>query len=808
MPILMPGALTSAFNASVYLGATTDVTVLAGALEVFSDAIDVGATPSIADRFQKSYRSFQNAVAAGDDRAALAIANGELSSVISGIPKASWPRVREGIDQIAIRTGLLSDPDDAVVMARELLRSSVLGWRPEIIVKSGSPSERAQLRAAIRKAMADALTISAAGGEKGEILWSERVFESGLLHAPAVEVEISDGVGLKDATLSVKWERTDRGLPRITLGYSNEKDLFDWGLIYAIISSCHHSKNHWVNLRGRAEQSRKIGATTNRYFEMCMTREMRPGWIDAAMKIQSRLLGGDYHEDLSRALERLSVGSKAIEGILAETDKVLFGITVSEAPSDGKASFSAHVRHDLPLTRFREGTRRSRPFVHLRFDAPEDLRRNLTEDDLWLLVGRAFVLWLSNGKPETLSDGMEGIDEPIERAVYSRTDTSLNLSAHLPSDWTDEFYTIMDLLNGFSQRADDDTLSRHPAIKDVVSMLRGMISIKKIGYDGRLDTVQIVHQARGHAIWPLSPTPEGEVHGLTIRADMEELSSSFTPMQMAQIVLAVYLSGQIGAGAPMPMDKAVQAGTQSVYFNESREWLRLMWEYSKAMGENRGAGTLDLRGDAAVPLSGEIVGAIDRLYLTDPDLLESSLAENGVWIIEYPQDNGETGQMKKASRLTIAVLPSAKLIHFDGPPDLDVDDWMRVVRAIALAPKGATWVDITGAWRSNRPEIILADGDDGWYALNEHYAEATSTGKREYVDALDFIRALHRRYSDAIGLPQLEPGSSRREMRRLRDRMLTLFHPDRAANSEFIDIGEEVQREFIAAFQSIQEFYK
>jgi hypothetical protein len=217
---------------------------------------------------------------------------------------------------------------------------------------------------------------------------------------------------------------------------------------------------------------------------------------------------------------------------------------------------------------------------------------------------------------------------------------------------------------------------------------------------------------------------------------------------------------------------------------------------------------LDLRGDGAEPLSDEIVNAIDRLNMTDPNMLTSSLAESGIWIIEYPDGDVNARHMSRASRLTIAALPSAKLIHFNGPPDLDVDEWVRVVRAIALAPKGATWIDILGAWRSNRPDLILADGDDGWYSLNEHYADATPTGKREYVDALDAIRILQRRYSNAIGLPLLEPGSSKAEMRRLMEKMLTLFHPDRAVNSDFIDIGGDEQRDFIAAFQVLQKFYE
>jgi hypothetical protein len=784
------------------------VTLLAGAFEIFSDAIDAGATPSVADRYQRSYRSFQRAVAAGDDRAALAIANGELSSVISGIPRASWPRIKKGIDAIAIRTGVLSDSRDSVVRAEELLRSPALGWRPEIIVKAGSPAERVMVRAAIRKAMADALTISVAGTEKKGALWSERVFESGLLHAPAVEVEIADDERLKGATLSVKWGRTKGGLPSIKLGYSQEEDLFDWGLIYAIMSSCNHSKHHWVNLRGKAEDSKKIGVSNNRYFDMCTAGELRPGWIDAAMKVQSRLLGGDYHEDLSRALARLPMGSEAIEKVLDETDRTLFGITVSEVPSDEKVSFSADVRHDLPLTKFREGLRRSRPFVHLRLGIPTDMLERVTEEALWMLVGRTFALWLSNGKPESLSDDIEGIDEPIERAVYSRADTSLNLSTNLPSSWSDEFFAIMDLLNGFSRRGGEEGLSRHPEIQEVVSLLREMIPVKKIGYDGHLDTVQIVHQESGHAIWPLPRYSKGEVHGLTIKIDMDVLGNLFTPMQMAQIVLAAYLSGQLGAGVCLPMDSAIHASTQAAYLNESREWLRLMWEYSKTVGEDRGAGMLDLRGDGAEPLSDEIVNAIERLNMTDPDMLANSLTENGIWVIEYPKGNVNAKHVSRASRLTIAALPSAKLIHFNGPPDLDVDEWVRVVRAIALAPQGATWVDILGAWRSNRPDLILADGDDGWYSLNEHYADATPTGKREYADALDEIRILHRRYSDAIGLPLLEPGSSRAEMKRLMEKMLTLFHPDRAVNSDFIDIGGEEQRDFIAAFQVLQRFYE
>jgi hypothetical protein len=818
-PMFLPGVLASASLASAYLGGVTDVGFMSGALEMFSDAMDGATAPSIANSFYSAFVTFQRAVVAGDHSAALALAHGELASIVSGIPSKAWPGVQRGLESVARRTGVLSDPDTAVIQAREFLRSPVLSWRPSIIVDAGSPKARATVSAAFRKAAADMLAISAScqGGLRCD--HAKRAFKSGLLDAPAVEVEVIPG--RKDIWVGTRCYRSKEGIPQIKVTYTNEEALYDWPLSYVIMSSVHHTRNQWANVlpdeagRGwrlyQSELGRYLGRITSVW-------DRKPPWLAAAMRVQSRLLAGQRHEELIQALRELSLKGRAIDEAEAEMERLRFSVSLLVMPDLPAAhAFRAHIEHwpGSSAKGIGAGDRRSRPVLHAAVAVPPDVSDAIGEKDVWMFLARAYALWVAYERPGedltvSLADQGRGMGQPIKRMMFSGDTRPANLTDSVPHTWSDEFFGILEFADRLAKESQGQDPSEDPAVNDAIRALDDEASAGIFKDSAKLSSVRILHNTASEGVVFEYPSRTSDEYRLNVRTDLDTLSARLTPMQMAEIILAARAASYTRRRELTSFAELVDVGRRLEQFSDSMALLKLLWAYQKLQGSrDREQGTLELLGGGADSVSSDIAAALARVEVADGDAVGRSIAERDAWLIECSDRVDLLHGKEWASRVVVSVLPGARLVHFNGMPKLrDDDSWERLVRAIALAPEGVTWVRVMGGWDSNHRELIFADGDDGWYSLNEAYREADPAKRRSYRDALDFVRGLQRRYQDAIGLPLIEPASSRAAFRKLQSRMLARFHPDKSAHREFIDIGGDDVQEFIGAFQVLEDFYK
>ncbi|MBT3182538.1 MAG: hypothetical protein HN337_08545 [Deltaproteobacteria bacterium] len=800
--------LATASSASQFIGELNSTSALTGALELFSHGIGFHAPPALADRFHSNYRTFQEATASGDHTAALTVARTQLSSIISGIPPDRWPSVSGGMRALADRTFAFSDVSRAVEIGREFLRGQISGWRPEIIVKAEDPRVREVVRTTIRKSMADLLAISVTGiREIPEALWVTKALDSGILSSPKVVVHVSELPKDKDVVLSVKSTRSSDGTPLINLGFRDQDILTGWLPSFAILQSTRLGQ--WVNVRDKhlLRQGRLISKPSHDYFQATvdpLTRTSSAPYLNHAMLIQAKLLTGNSHEELKAAIGTLQLKPDTLDTVMALLNKIHLNLTLTPVFPGDKGVPRLCLKYMKPPKTEAGSTIEELPRLLLAFSLPEGFLTELSYQDLMMLTGRGFVMWALEGEPAhdfqvKLDITTTGITAPVHQLGFRSGGPTLLIPDRIPAKWSKEFSSILhfvDHLRGFRiGRISHD----FPILNDLIAIgnVRQAIGMDSIDGFDPLSRVEIKHsRSRSSIIITRSPTQEEPGYDMRIVSNLDELGEDLTPMEMVELILrirhsAVYSKGHRGG---VKIEDAKLHGMAAPGLIDALAWIKILWRYHNLQSETQDDnGTLNLLGEGAQQIADKLSMAFERLMATEYDDVEASILKHNKWVIEITKSGSEkTSEQPKADRVTVLTTADAKLIHFNGTPNLGTPHWSKLLRAILAAPEGTTIINMRGAWNSNRPELVISAGEERWYKLNPMYERASTVEQSKYRKALKTIKDIVRIYSSVIGMPPPEPTWSKTEIKELEFILLKLFHTDRKLHDGFIKIDDLV----------------
>jgi hypothetical protein len=157
-----------------------------------------------------------------------------------------------------------------------------------------------------------------------------------------------------------------------------------------------------------------------------------------------------------------------------------------------------------------------------------------------------------------------------------------------------------------------------------------------------------------------------------------------------------------------------------------------------------------------------------------PGVVAAGVAAAPVWIVDAARTRSTSGAFVPAAIVTIVVYPPTRMIHFDGDPAIQTEDWLRIVRVALSIPRGLVWFDLRSPGRSNRPELVTPAESSEWYSVNARYRAASAVERERYRTALQVLREL----AQELGLNVPTPWSDADALRTLFRALAKATHPD------------------------------
>ena len=433
------------------------------------------------------------------------------------------------------------------------------------------------------------------------------------------------------------------------------------------------------------------------------------------------------------------------------------------------------------------------------------------------LIARGLIMWQLEGDRGLglnvhLDKTPEGMATAVHQLGFRAGGPSLLISKKVPDKWTSEFTDFLHFLFHLRRLRSGRISHDYAAINDLAGLDEGERR-SAIGAITGFDTISGVTMWHSESESKIVVNRTESSFDIKVVTNLDELAKKYTPMDIIELILRVVHAANYSKYTyhGISFEDAATHGNATPSFLDAIAWLKILKRYHQFRTENQDDGSsFNLIGEAAKAHFEELGGAFDRLAIQDYDAVQSSISRHNSWIIELSQRGGDKGKVEqpRATEVTIIATPQAKLIHFDGTPELGTQHWMKLMRALLAAPDGVTHITMAGIWDSDRPELVVSPGEERWYMLNPAYAKSRNDGRRKYREALEVIRRLCTDYPKAIGTPSPEPSMSKSGFAALNFKILGLFHTDRERHAEFIDIGRDRLREVMEALAVLKEFHK
>ncbi len=828
--MLMGVSLAAPAAGAKLLRSIVSIDFLSGAAELFADAIDLRASGHLADRFHAEHLTFQMAKSEGRDGEAVRLAHTELASMISGIPRGNWPGVAREVSEMGKRTGVHAPPWDAVIHAREILGAGHHSWRPEIVVHGKDPKHRAAGRAAVRRVFSLLLPL-AINADNTYPEWCTRTFNSGMLTAPRVEfsfLSLAEAMLPADVVLGVKRLGVRNGVPHFQIAYDDEDRLDEAYLAYALLRASVSSERR-CNIRQKdfdaaSGQKKAPPRSKARFLDTMMKgSSLKPSYMNAAMPVQAALLRGEGNDEIDDALKEIGVLNQSRLALIDRLKALRLRFTIREEPA-GKANAAAraYILRKLPREDVMKRDFRRDFALKIDFRLSPEVTEDLSAEDVWMFLARAYAIWMSHDRPDKLQDvDLSSHAESLYGVTFDGQADYISVSPRIDRDWAQKFSRLVGWAGNFDPSMIEVSRERFPGLAELLPHLLADASTGVGEVTGSFHVNVIDSKERsenGIVTMELRDDRHRTVHA-KVSLDFGEVPDVITPLGLMELLLRARAGLMIDAVGLRKMSREGLHLSQmanirafDARWNDAWTWLRLILDYEELLSSEKTESGLDIAGGGAREVADKLVPALRAVQVANGSLFARSVSAHDNWMVETSAviHNYESDKYKRrvpASKMTVLTAKRAKLIHFNGEPLFDARDWERMVEIILAAPEGITWVRPKLRWDSNRPALVLKEGEKKWYAMNPVYGKASQRERTKYRRALGFVRTMAWRYAKQIGLPPPEPRTSREDMQALRSRMMGLFHTDTAARSDHIAISDDDLRELIKSFKTLLKFH-
>ncbi len=797
----LSGFLLSPVVASRFIAGSQDVTMLAGALELLSDALDAGAVAHTADSFHGTNLQFQTLAARGDLSAALSIAHNELASLVAGISDDSWSKING-----SLRHSLLcwqSEGDVQAGNSEAKLADYPCCLFPRIIADDPDPKTRTLIRKIMREAFGDLIYTSLSDSV-------EHVIKSGILDLSGVKVRITNETP-EGAVNGAKWlipSEVSGDIPVIVIAIAKDADL-ETPTIADRILTARRNGGKWAFTSEysyreilRAEElgnKTRLGRKINR----------RP-FESIAAGVQLQLLRQDHVPEMILAFRKMGLDNSSIDELVKDLQqsRLWFSLPNKSKTKKLACQITTYNERLRPLKVSRPAPKRE---LIVSLSGGDRAIEKYSKDDFYAVLARAYLTFVTYGSTEErLLVSLSSRDDkdllaPMQSLAFAPNGSSANMTDSVPTKWSREYFNILRsayYLIGEEKTADESLESLHKIISpDLASSPFKRLPIAS--------SVRVIHTpANDEGVGFLKSQGERLYNPtLEIRINVRNLAKKYSPFEFAEATLAAFHGGTSGLDNRRTLADFLLKAKLSPQFSDAMAWLKLFWNYKKLSPSTSDDLSLELTGDASEKYADDLSKAILKLQILENDRLNESLQLYPNWFVEAA-DRTNPIFTNRMDKVTVVVIQGARLIHMNGVAELSDDQWLRLVRAVAFAPEGLTWIDLSGGWSSNRRELIASEESEQWYDLNSAYLSADNTRRSDYRRAIQFVRRIQTKYADIINLPLITPLSSRNEVRQLKGKILGMFHPDMSKTDTFIDIGPRGQEELIQSLRVIGEFHQ
>lgn len=829
----------------------TDVGLVSGAAELLADAIDLKAPPILADSFHSAHLKFQEIRGKGLDYDAIRIAGNELAGIISGIKDPTWQMVSGELQNMIGHAGIHAPAPEAILRAKSIFGAERTAWRPELIVDikkqvkhnkviadPEGPVKRAMGRAMVRRALQLILPLSVYGGRDGEQFYNA-AFHSIMLTSPVMKFTFipihhkhapDKGPSTpkeEQLVLSTKYMGIENDVIHFEIEYDYERKIEDILFAHALLSAAYSGRRY--NLRERhlktwPTQSRLyIDHWIHVLYDTMKKLADRPFRLNAAAHVQAALINGEGKNELDKAMERMSVDPETRRHLIKGLDRIDIRFMICERSQVKISPPSVNMDLVPPSEKAKGRNFRRVPTLDMIFTLTPDRMDSLTREEVWMLIAKAYAAWVTNGetkKMERITLPQE-FDHSPDTAAFDSDIPYLRLSPNIDNEWARAFAPFVSWF-GQLTLPDDVRGKIFPGLAELSPQLPPSTMADMREMTGPLHVNLIDQKDLSHGNGELQIKLRHEGRGIKTDAhvgiSLGDLHKFLSPVRLMELILRAraIATGITDVETVKIKRKGMQfreienAKAHVREWNDAWTWIRLMWGYEKLFNSDAAAvEKLNISGGGANEMASDLLRAIRTLQIKNGELAVGSLRRHNRWIIETSDLLGKPDTKKhkdgirtivipkrvSASKITVLTAKHAKLIHFDGAPRFDEQNWEKIVEAVMAAPDGLTWIKLNGErWESSRPELVLGERDEAWYALNRVYRTSPRGTQTTYRKALLDVRALVKRYAKEISLPRPTPKTSGKDMKTLHRKMALLFHEDRSKNPEHIRTDDNVMQ--------------
>ncbi|MFH1652931.1 MAG: DnaJ domain-containing protein [Pseudomonadota bacterium] len=745
--------------------------------------------------FESGFMAFQTALDKKSPSRKLAqgIVQRKLAPIISGLSDQAW---RSMLRRFSSLEDVKSDLGDTLQNV----------WMPRIVVEGKEKRRIAEVEALMTQTLRGMLSLSVYNNYSPRE-WNETLFKSGLIEASEVKVEVEIlKPGEDEVLIQVSWNRMKDGSPVIRFACHPKVELTRELFATAVMRGLRLKPlSNYFKIRGKdlaQEDSTPLKQDIS-FFKDLFHGNLLPEGANAVLtKVQRKLILRNEFVELKNAFGLVKISQKMRDFLISQLDSLQLRLRVHSVEDEGKNIEGVTTSFRKGYIYMNDSDARKDDTLFVDFKLSNLVRDTLTENEVWIVLARAFSMWVWRGKEE----GSSKIDfhmkdssalEPTPTLCISPTLPPLSTHPDVSNRKVAEYHKIINWLSAI----DEESVGKFSGLKELKPFFQ---EIGLAGFRYKLILLEWINKEleRWNDVF-MKRIGEGFYSWeMLVFRDFKDLLS-ISPFQMLELFNMIMNDCTSGAHRTRgPQNFKVKFNRNVTTVNRGEKvpwtWLRLLWSYENFPDSSSAQNKIQILGDRAQELGLPMGRALKRVLYSLMSSGEMKNFNRMTFAVDYVDAKNQLAgvwELRKADANNVSILSGAKgkLIHFDGYPNLDDKTWDRVMRLALRAPEGYSWMRLGKVLLTNRPELIAETGNEEWYMLSAGYKGAQPDIRSQYRLALDLVREV----SVAAGFDSPTPQSTHDEIRSLYRSLAKVYHPDRRGTDKDVD----------GLFNSLQEAF-